>query len=320
MFGEAGDEEVLGVRVGRAATDVGAEAEVKDSIGYAAGSVDGAFERDGDARCGIWVARTEARGIDRGAGGDAESSRELKGDTAFEFGGTQDCILGASFEGDEGATVQMATVRDEVEIRGGAPGSDTPVKPRAFICGFPRGADGGVRTGHETDVLFFRVANGISDEAEEVSLPKVGPAIDGEQIQRGGAEAVRGDGAEHTRAAFVPAVESFVAIAFALAGPIEAGRGATETVENSAIAVGGGCFLEKAAEEVIASGGRNFQVDAWRWKGKRGLVSLVDCDGREGNRDKSEEGNDESQRQQTFHKTAVLTIFSFYAAKLDRDN
>src|SRR6266850_1717053 len=96
---------------------------------------------------------------------------------------------------------------------------------------------------------FLGIANGASNEIEQVTLPEVSPAVQGEQIHGGCAEAVDADGGEHIRASGIPAVQGVVAVALALTRPIEFGCWACKTIENGAIA--GGHFLENAADEGV---------------------------------------------------------------------
>lgn len=152
--------------------------------------MNGAFECDGDARGSVGVVRADAGRVEGGSSSEAEGGGELEGEAAFEFGRTEDGILGAAFESDERAAVEVSALGDEIEVRAGAPGAQAPFQATAIALGFPGGADGGIGTGHEADVLFFGVADGVGDESEEVALPKIGPAVEREQVHGGVAEAI----------------------------------------------------------------------------------------------------------------------------------
>jgi hypothetical protein len=106
------------------------------------GGAEGAFERDGDMWVCICDMRADARGVDRSSGGEAKGGRELESQAAFEFGGTENGILGAAFKCDERATIQVAGLGEKVEVGAGAPGPQAPCEAGAFIGYFPRGTDG----------------------------------------------------------------------------------------------------------------------------------------------------------------------------------
>lgn len=262
--------------------------------------MDCAFESDGDVRSGVGSVRADAGWIDGSAGSEAEGSGQLDREAAFEFGGAEDSVLGAALKGDEGAPVEVATLRNEVKVRARAPRSDAPIQAGAFIGAFPGGAHGRIGTGHEADVLFLRIANGSGNEIEQVALPEIGPAVEGEQVNRGSAETVRADRREHACASGVPAVPDVVAVARLFAGPIQFGRGTSKTVENCRIA--GSNFFENASNESVAWRGSNWQIHARRGNCQGSLAGIVNRRGRDWAGDEDKGGKGESKNKPTIHK------------------
>jgi len=228
--------------------------------------------RDGSCAVGA-----DAGGVNGRACGEAEGCGQLEGEAAFEFGGTEHGVLGAAFESDEGASVEMAALGDEIQVRASAPGSDAPIQGGALVGAFPGRADSRIGTGHKVDVLFLWIANSASDEIEKVSLPKIGPAVEREQADGGGAKAIGADGGEHVCAGGIPAIDDTGTVALLFACPIEFWARTGEAVENCAVA--GGHFFENAANEPVAWRRRNVQVGRWLWDCEGGLVGVVNRGG-----------------------------------------
>lgn len=149
-------------------------------------------------------------------------------------------------------------------------------------------------------MLFLGIANGAGDEVEEVPLPEIGPAVEREQIDGSGAETVGADGSEHAHPGGIPTVPDVVAIAVLFAGPVEFGGGACKTVENGGVA--GGHFFENAANESVAWGRGNLQIDEGRGNSQGSMIGVVNGRGREraGDEDEGDEG--EPKNKPTIHK------------------
>src|SRR5215472_11603935 len=146
------------------------------------------------------AAITRPRRIPCGCRRELKRSRQSERHPALDLGRAEHRVAGAPFGHDQGTSVVMARLGENIDIRTGSPRTNAPLQAGIIIAPFPGCPDGGIRSRSVSYMFLLRVSYGARQKISKPALPMVLPHLERQRADRHLAQAVEANATEESRA------------------------------------------------------------------------------------------------------------------------